>query len=271
MNILKNLLWPEIEDLIIKKRWGILKSVLSEWEAPDIADLIAGFDEEKNKIILFRILPKELAAEVFSEIDFDNQMTILSKMSDQQIKEILQDLEPDDRTELFEELPGKVMQKYLNLLPKEDIKEALELLGYPEYSVGRLMTPNYLAVRPDWNIKTALEHIKKRGKKSETINVIYITDEKWKFLDALKLKDFILSDPDLTVSEIMDNTFVTLSPYDEQEKAVKIMEHYNLTSIPVVDSEDILVGIVTFDDVMDVAEDEVTEDFHKLAAINPFE
>ena len=271
MNILKNLLWPEIEELIEKKRWEMLKSVISEWEAPDIADLLTDTPDDRDKIIIFRILPKDLASDVFSEIDFEDQMIILQKMSDQQVKEVLLDLEPDDRTTLFEELPGKILQKYLNMLPKDERREALGLLGYPDNSVGRLMTPNYLAVRPDWTVKDALSHIKQIGPDRETINVIYVTDSNWHFLDALMIKKFILADPKTVVRDIMDNAFVTLSPSDKQEEAVKLMEHYNLTSIPVVDSENILVGIVTFDDVMDVAEEEATVDFHKTAGISPFE
>ncbi|HOJ65119.1 MAG TPA: magnesium transporter [Spirochaetota bacterium] len=270
MNILKNLLWPEIEELIDLKEWKILKNILSEWDIPNLVELIKEVDD-KNKIIIFRILPKNISNELFSEIDYEDQKVILSKMTDQQIKEILLELEPDDRTMLFEELPGKILQKYLNLLPDEERKEALELFGYPEESVGRLMTPNYTAVRPEWTIKKALEHIKERGYKSETINVIYITDEKWHFLDALELKKFILASPELLVKDIMDYIFVTLSPYDDREKAVSLMRHYNLSALPVVDSDNILVGIVTFDDVMDVAKEEATEDFHKTAGILPLE
>ncbi len=271
MNILRNLLWPEIEELIENKRWDMLKTVISEWEAPDVADLIKDTADDRDKIIIFRILSKNVASDVFSEIDFDSQMTILNKMTDQQVREVLLDLEPDDRTGLFEDLPGNVLQKYLNMLPKDERSEALGLLGYPENSVGRLMTPNYLAIRPDWTIKKALQYIKESGPDRETINVIYITDEKWHFYDALMLKKFILANPALHVSDIMDQIIVTLTPYDKQEEAVHIMEHYNLTSIPVVDQEGILVGIVTFDDVMAVAQEEATVDFHKTAAVSPFE
>lgn len=270
MNILKNLLWPEIEELIELKEWKILKNILSDWDIQNLVELIKEVDE-KNKILIFRILPKYISNELFSELEYEDQKIILDKMTDQQIKEILLELEPDDRTMLFEELHGKILQKYLNLLPIDERKEALELLGYPEDSVGRLMTPNYVAVRPEWTIKKALTHIKERGYKSETINVIYITDEKWHFLDALELKVFILADQKLTVKDIMDYIFVTLSPYDDREKAVSLMRHYNLSALPVVDSDNVLVGIVTFDDVMNVAKEEATEDFHKTAAIVPLE
>src|SRR4030065_1528062 len=176
---------------------------------------------------------------------------------------------PDDRTEFLEELPGEATQRLLNLLSPEDRKETLQLLGYPEESVGRLMTPDYVAVRPGWTIDQALEHIRNRGRDSETINVIYVVDPSWKLIDALELRRFILATLDLTVEQVMDYTFVSISVFEDREKAGQLIQHYDLDALPVIDSEGVLLWIITVDDVMDVAEEEVTEDFQKVAAVMP--
>ncbi|MGE5543873.1 MAG: magnesium transporter, partial [Bacillota bacterium] len=182
---------------------------------------------------------------------------------------LLADLRPDDRTTLFEELPGQVTQRLLNLLSPEDLREARFLLGYPEFSVGRLMTPDYVAVRPEWTVAQALEHCRVKGKKSETLHVIYVVDAHWKLLDALELSRFIMARPEDKVEEIMNYSFVSLSAFDDREEAVKIMQKYDLFSLPVVDSSGVLVGLVTFDDVLDVAQEEATEDIYKGAAVTP--
>jgi magnesium transporter len=157
----------------------------------------------------------------------------------------------------------------LNLLTLHDRREALQLLGYPEESVGRLMTPDYVAVRPEWSIRQALKHIRSKGTDSETINVIYVTDGSWVLLDALSLRRFILANPEDPVSQIMDYSFVGISAFKDREEAVRMIQHYDLVALPVLDSGGVLIGIATIDDLMDVAQEEATEDFHKVAAVAP--
>lgn len=267
--MLKNLIGPEILELVEAKDWGTIKEVLEDWEAPDIADFLESVDSDSDRVILFRLLSRELGADVFSELNPSVQKQLLEQMNNHQIRQILLELPPDDRTWLFGELPGEVTQKLINLLPTEERKEALTLLGYPEDSVGRLMTSHYIAVRSNWTVRQAVKHIRNHGKNYDSINMVYVTDRSWTFLDALELHKFILAEPDQKVEEIMDNTFIHLSPYDDREEAVKLMEHYNLPVLPVVDSKKVMLGIVTFDDVMDVAQEEATEDFHRTAAVSP--
>ncbi|MCX7917363.1 MAG: magnesium transporter [bacterium] len=264
----KKLLKNEIIELIEKKDWYNLKEALIEWPSPDIAELIEEIDDE-SKIIVFRVLPKKLSAEVFDELTPIVKENLISKLTDEHIKNILSELPPDERTDLFEELPGKVTQRLLNLLPPTDRKEALQLLGYPENSVGRLMTPDYVAIKKDWTIERALQHIREFGKSAETINMVYVIDENWRLLDDISLSKLILSDPSETVEKIMDFNYISIEVNKDQEEAANIMRKYDLIVLPVVDEDGILLGIVTVDDVLNVLEQEHTEDMTKLFAITP--
>lgn len=257
-----------IEVLLQSKRWMELRETLASWPPAEIADLLMNLDNV-DRALLFRSLPRLVSSEVFAYMETEEQNGLLADLTAEETRHLLAHLSPDDRTQLFEELPGQATQKLLNFLSAEDLREARQLLGYPEESVGRLMTPDYVAVRPEWTIQHALEHIRSRGRNSETINVIYVTDANWRFLDALDLRHFILADPEQRVADIMDQSYVRLSAFDDREKAVQVMQRYDLPVLPVVDSDGILVGIVTFDDVFDVAEEETTEDFHKTAAVTP--
>lgn len=268
--MLKELLTPEIKELLVSKDWRILKEILSEWAPQDIVDLLDSI-EEPDKVVLFRILPRDLAAEVFSELKSGEQKALLKQMSNEHIKEIFLELTPDDRTDVFEELPAKVTKRLLNLLPPEECKEAMQLLGYPEYSVGRLMTTDFVAIRPSWTVSQSLEHIRKFGKDAETVNIVFVVDEQWHLIDDITLRKLILADPAQKIENLMDHEFHSISAADDQEQAVEMMKKYNLIVLPVVDSKKILLGVVTVDDVIDVYEDEVTEDIHKGASVIPFE
>jgi len=157
----------------------------------------------------------------------------------------------------------------MNLLTPEDRRETLQLLGYPGESVGRLMTPDYVAVRPDWTVDDALAHVRAKGMDSETINVVYVTDGRWKLLGVLGLRKLILAPPSARIGDIMEETVVRIDAFEDREKAVELISRYDITALPVVDAGDTLLGIVTIDDVFDVAEEEATEDFQKTAAVNP--
>lgn len=264
----KELIKPEISELITKQKWSDLRESIEDWPIAEIADLMENL-EKKDRVVFFRILPREMSAAVFADFEPEQQNALLLEMTDEETRQLLANMAPDDRTALLDELPGQVTQQLLNLLNAQDLKEARYLLGYPEESVGRLMTPDYLAVRAHWTVGQALDHIRKMGRHSETLNVIYVTDPGWKLLDALELQLFILSEPDKRVEEIMDDTFIMVSAFDDREKAVQIVQKYDKTVLPVVDSDGILLGIVTIDDLLDVAEEEATEDFHKGAAVAP--
>lgn len=265
---LVELLKPEIEELIKNKNYRELKTALSSFEPADIAELLEDLKREEA-VSIFLMLPKDLQTEVFSEFDSDVQEEFIMGLKDEEIKVILSELSPDDRTSLLEEVSPSLTRKLLNLLPSEERKEALTLLGYPKGSVGRLMTPDYVTVRKDFSIKKALEHIRKNGVDAETINMIYVVNENFHLIDDIPLRKIILANPDDKIESLMDYNFISISPYDDQEKAVEIMKKYNLISLPVVDNENHLLGIVTVDDIMDIMEEEQTEDIAKISAIHP--
>ena len=261
-----NLLKPEIEKFIREGNWKELKEVILIMYPSDIADLLKEIDTASS-IILLRMLPKDLQSEVFSELNSNLQEKILRSLTEEHVKLIIRNLEPDDRTELFEEISPSLTRKLINLLPELERKEALKLLGYPEESVGRLMTPDYVAIKAHWTIKEAMEHIRKFGKDAETIDMVYVVDDEWHLLDDIPIRRLILAEENMPVSSIMDYHFVAINADADQEEAVKIFEKYNLVALPVTDSQGHLLGIVTFDDILDVIREEQTEDFTKFSAI----
>lgn len=264
--MLKELLKPEIKEMIELHQWIDLREVLGSWEPPEIADLMLDV-EQSDRVLLFRSLPRQISADVFSYLDSEQQDELLHELTNQETREILSQLSPDDRTTLLEELPAEATQKLLTLLSPEDLKEARQLLGYPEQSIGRLTTPDFVSVRADWTVVQALEHIRQYGKYSETINRIYVTDNNGRLLDDIMLRAFIFADPRDSVRSIMDSNVVSVSAFDDQEEAVRAMEKYDIPALPVVDSAGVLIGIVTFDDVMDISEEEATEDFQKFGGM----
>jgi magnesium transporter len=268
--MLSKLLQPEIQSLIAERELSILKEILSDWSPADIADLIISFPA-KEQVIIFRLLSKELAADTFENLELDTQKELLKAMAKSEVAAILNEMSPDDRTALLEDLPGTVAKQLIRLLSAEERRIAITLLGYPENSVGRLMTPDYIALKPEWTIEETLKFIRETAEDKETLNIVYVIDDRGKLLDDIRIKEFILARPDEKVSDIMDGNFVTLNVEDDQEKAVDVFKKYDRIALPVVDNFDVLIGIVTVDDVLDVAEEEATEDIHKLAAVEAFE
>lgn len=260
--------FEQVRALVESREWRQVKILLSNLSPSMIIEIMEGFNLE-TQLLLLRLLTRNRSAEVFSRLGPDRQESILKTMNNNQLKQVITELPPDDRTEVFGDLPGKLTQKLLNILPLEERREALALLGYPEESVGRLMTPDYVAVRSYWKIGRVLEHIRERGKDAETINIVYVTGDNWQLLDSLPIRKFILADPRQTVESIMDYNFISINPYQDQEEAVREMSEFDLVALPVIDSDNILLGIVTIDDILDVLEEETTEDFQKIAAIAP--
>lgn len=264
--MLSRLLQPEIKSLIEERKLSILKEILQDWTPADIAELLIDLDE-KERVIIFRLLHTELAVDTFEYLDFDTQMDLLKAMGNEEIAAILNEMDPDDRTALFEELPASVTKQLIQLLSPEERRLAVTLLGYPENSVGRLMTPDYIAVNPDWTIQQTLDFIRENGKNKETLNILYVVDEKGKLIDDIKIRDILLAPLDSRISDLMDENYVALNVYDDQEKAVEMFRKYDRVALPVIDHSGNLIGIVTFDDVMDVAVEETTEDIQKQAAV----
>ncbi|MEL7834312.1 magnesium transporter [Fodinibius sp. Rm-B-1B1-1] len=262
-----DLLKPEFEELIKEKDWVALKDILNDVPAVDVAELLEELDAE-IAIVIFRLLKKQKAADVFTYLSSGKGLELLNMFTAQQLSEVMSNLEPDERVSLMEELPGHLTQRVMNSLNVEDRKQSQKLLGYPEESVGRLMTPRYVKVKKDWAIQRAMEHIRKFGHSVETVNVIYVVDADEHLIDDLRLNQLILADPEAPISSLMDESFEALSAFDDQEDAVKMLSKYDRVAMPVVDSDGILVGIVTVDDVIDVAEEETTEDMQLMAGMS---
>ncbi|MBK9290916.1 MAG: magnesium transporter [Bacteroidetes bacterium] len=258
----------DFSELIRRKDWKVLKISIDRMDAVDIADLIEYLPED-DVVVVFRLLNRSQAKEVFQLLSHEKQQDIIEGLAhkNRKLKDLLNDIEPDDRTAFFEELPGNVLQPLIQMLSPEERKTAVQLLGYPDDSVGRLMTPEYVALRPEWTIERAFSHIRQYGRNSETLNVVYVVDGNWRLLDDIKIKQLILARPDQTVSELMDYRFVALKPTDDQETAAQTFRDYDRVALPVINDEGVLLGIVTVDDIMDVVEEETTEDFHKFGSL----
>ncbi len=265
--MIAKLLKPELDELIENKEWVTIKEVLADVPPVDIAEMLEDLSPE-IAVVIFRLLKKAKAADVFTYLGSAIGVELLEVFSKQQLSDVMNNLEPDERVALMEELPGHLTQKVLNSMDKDNIAQVRRLLGYPEESVGRLMTTNYVRVKQDWTVEKSFEHIRKFGRTAETVNVIYVVDENEKLIDDLRLNQLILAEPNTHISDIMDNSFEVLSAFDDQEEAVRMLSKYDRVALPVVDSGGILVGIVTVDDVLDVAEEETTEDMQLMAGMS---
>lgn len=259
--------------IIQRKAWAELARTRIDWPedalvVPELLETLLSLGKT-DQVLFFRSLPNDLAVSLFAELDNDTAELLLKNFTDQETRNLLDELDADDRTALLGELPGPVTMKLLNLLSPEDLKEARALLGYPEESVGRLMSPHYIIIKAHWTVERALDHIRERGQDLETLDMIYVLDRHLVLQDALSLKHLVLADPRRHVEDIMDFSFVSISAYDDREEAVKLMQKYNRTVLPVLDDKSHMLGIVTIDDVLEVAEEEITEDFQKSAAVAP--
>lgn len=235
----------------------------------DFADLII-LKNPNFQARLFKILEKERRAQVFAHLNNHDQNELIKFLSPVEIKELLSEMEPDDRATFFQESSSVATRKLLNLLDKESASELANILGYPENSIGRFMTTDYIAIRPDWNLAQALEHVRKWGEKSETSNVLYVTDKEWKLLGVVSLRNIVINSLTTQVEEIMKTPAICVKALDDQEEASKIMQKYDLSVLPVIDPFERLVGIITADDIFDVVEEETTEDFQKSSAVESF-
>ncbi len=206
---------PEIKRLIERHKWRELAAFVKDWPDPEVADLLLEL-EKNERVLFFRSLSRKRAADVFAHLDPEHQDSFVKELSDEDNRHLLANLSPDDRTALLEELPAEVTQRMMKLLSAEDLKEARQLLGYPDESIGRLMTPDYIAVRPDMTVQEAIEHIRRTGRDSETFNLVYVTDEHGKLLDAFRLRRLILAEPDAKVESLMDYKFVGLTAFEDR-------------------------------------------------------
>ncbi|MCA9279939.1 MAG: magnesium transporter [Phycisphaeraceae bacterium] len=266
MNPTAELLQPEIEELIRNKRFADLRSAIHALPYADLALIFAEIDPALAAVG-FRLLPREDAAELFSYLDPEQQEALIGQFGNDHVREIFDELGADDLAYLLEEMPSDIARRIVNTISPETREAAQRLLGYPEESVGRLMTPDYIRLKIDWTVARALAHIRAYGRDAETINVVYIVDDHDKLVSDLKLRTLLLASPDAPLSDLQQNTPTSLFADDDREEAVRAMAKYDRIALPVVDHAGVLLGIVTSDDVADVAEEEATEDIQKLAGV----
>jgi len=260
------ILIPEIRSLIEARNFAGLREIFRDWPRADVAEVILDLPQD-DRVIIFRVLPAALAADVFEYLDVEAQQELLRGMAHEQVVAILNEMSPDDRTALLEEMPSLAARQLIQLLTPEERRIAQALLGYPEGSVGRLMTPDFVAVHENWTVREVLDYVRAHGQDSETLNFIYVVDERGKLIDDLRIRNFLLRPLDTRVDEIMDRSYVHLTVNQTQQEALQIFRKYDRAALAVVDSNGALVGIVTQDDMLDVAEEEATEDIQKLGGM----
>ncbi len=260
------LLEPELQRLIDEQAYRELRDALSVMEAADIADMIETLPRESG-VVAFRVLPRDISAKVFAELEQPVQESLLEELGTERSSRLIESMDPDDRAALLDELPVEIATKLIQRFSPTNRMVTRAILGYPADSVGRLITPDYVRVRGDWSVEKTLEHIRRYGRNAETIDWVFVIDYEGKLIDDIHIRDILLADPGTPMSELMDNEFIALFASDDREDAVRIMNRYDRTALPVVDSLGLLVGIVTADDVADVAEEEFTEDVQKLGGM----
>lgn len=261
----------ELEDIQIKERFEELlanadqqgmREFLNDQNISDVAELIDEFPDNEAEII--SLLNVNRAVSTFKILDISVQKRIIQELPPVKTAELLNELAPDDRTDFLEELPSEVVKELIRLMNPEERRVTLSLLGYAESSVGRLMTPDYIAVQVDWTVREVLEYIREVGKQMETIDVIYVVNERGEFIDDMRIRELILASPDKLVGDIIDHRSITLNVNDDQEVANEVFKMNNRVALPVVDDKNIMLGIVTIDDVLWVANEEFSEDIQKI-------
>jgi len=265
VNPTAELIQPEIQELVREGAYSELRAALKGIPPADVGDIIASLDPDQAAVC-FRFLPRDDAGEVFSYLTPEFQEELIVKLGDSALR-VIEGMEPDDRVRLLDELPPEVASRLIARLSPEERKVTQAILGYPAGSVGRLMTPDYVMLRPEWTIAHALDHIRKHGRDAETLNVLYVVDDHGVLIDDIRIRLVLLAPLDATVESLMTRQFVALRADEPQEEAVRAMARYDRSALPVVDSRGVLVGIVTSDDVADVAEEEATEDIQKLGGM----
>ncbi len=240
-----------------------LRDIVRNRPAADLAELLADLSLD-DQAVVFRLLPRRDAAATFEYLEQDAREALLKTLSKEDVASLLNNMAPDDRTMFLEELPATVTRELLALLTPEERTIAVTLLGYPEHSVGRLMTPDYVAVREDWSVQQVLDYVRTHGQDSETLNMIYVVDPQGVLIDDIRIREFLLNDPARKVSDMMDRRFAALTATDDQQTAVAAFRQHGRSALPVTDTAGVLIGIVTIDDVLEVAETEATRDIQRI-------
>ncbi|WP_245897049.1 magnesium transporter [Hymenobacter nivis] len=259
-----------ITTLIQEGEFFKLKQILRNFQPAELVTLIEN-EDEREQLIIFRLLPLSLATEVFEYLDLDVQRHFLDNLAQDKMADILNEMSPDDRTTLLEFLPANFVAELIQSLSEPERKVTLELLGYPEYSVGRLMTPDYIAIRENWTVQQVLDYVRQHGGQSETLNMLYVTDAHGVLTDDIRIREILLASPTVRVRDVMDRRFVQLLAGQDQEDAIDVFRRNDRVALPVVSDQGILLGIVTLDDILSIREQEDTEDIQKFGGSEALE
>lgn len=260
----------EIKELLQQDNLAGCKAYLENWLPSELAELIVESDDAERAFV-FKSIDRERAFETFESLDVNLQKSLLDVLPARQVQLILNDMSPDDRTALLEEIDPDLLNRLLKLLTPKERAIALSLLGYPENSIGRLMTPDYIAIRKQWSVRYVLDYIRENGENSETLNVIYIVDERGHLIDDIKVAEILLADLNTPIEKLIDGKYTALSVTDDEEVAIGVFKKLNRVALPVVNSSQTLLGIITIDDVLQLAEEETTEDIQKLGGVEALE
>ena len=260
----------KIEELIKNKKINELHTLLEDINSADFPSLFEELDEDQI-VIIYRLLAKEKAAEVFAELDSDVQEKLINVFTDKELRNVIDELFMDDTVDLIEEMPATVVKRILKNIKAADRKIINELLNFPEDSAGSIMTTEFVEFKENMTVQDGFDIIKKKGLKKETVYNCYVVDNSRKLIGSIEVREMLISDRDVKISELMEDNPISVLTSEDQENVAKMFDKYNLMAIPVVDKENRLVGIVTIDDAIDVLQDENTEDFEKMAAMLPTE
>ena len=260
----------EVLELLEQKQFNKLKEYLGRINGADFPSIFEALDE-KDMIIIFRLLNKEEAAEIFAELDADLQEKLINSFSDTELKYVVDNLFMDDTVDMIEEMPSNVVKRILKNVNEKDRKVINEILNYPDDCAGSIMTTEFVDLKEDMTVEDAFAKIKKIGLKKETVYNCYVLDKNRKLLGVIDIKDLLIADRTEKIKELMDDNIITVTTLDDKEDVAKIFDKYDYVALPVVDKEFRLVGIVTVDDAIDVMKEEASEDFEKMAAITPNE
>ena len=257
-----------IETLLKSKKYATLRDILTTMNPVDIAAIFEELQDEKMPL-LYRLLPKDIAADTFVEMDDETQKFLIHSLSDTELKEVLDDMFLDDVVDMIEEMPANVVKRILRQSSPEERKQINMLLKFPEDSAGSIMTTELVILRPSMTAEEAIKRIRRTGVDKETIYTCYVADNLSKLIGIITIKDLLLADDDTKVSELMDTNVISVMTLTDQEEVASIIKKYDFLAVPVVDKENRLVGIITVDDAVDVMQEEATEDIQKMAAITP--
>lgn len=260
------LLQPEIHELIEQRQWDALRDVLAEMDPSDVAEILAEVPDADDAAV-FRLLKRDFGGRVFAYLPLDHQERLLRTLSSDQTRSLIAGMTPDDQARLLEELPHEVTRRIIETLTPEELKSARDLLGYPEGTAGRYMTPRYVRIRPDMSAAEALAHVRRSGRGMETLNIVYVVGDDGTLIDDLRLGTLVLAEPDARVADLKDRPLVAIPATMPRRDAVEVFKKYDRAALPVVDPQQHMLGIITSDDVIDVLEDANTEEMQKLGGM----